>query len=309
MQYVTVIWRSPKPAEYPINTKKLYIDVHDAIGKGEFNESRLEKIDKIFVKSKAHRDLYPDVPDEKFVIVPNGVDLSLFDTACEECDEEKCPHGQPKRNEYMIVNFSSPDRSLSAAMEIFLQAKNRVSKDIQKKMKFVWNYGWQVFDSIRISAQEKQWSELVKRKFEAMKKAGEAEGGERINHAQIAKMNLEAGALLYPSEFYEIDWIGGSKAQIGGAVVITAGFAAQGEKTKYGIKIPSKKTIDNWADIEGCDYSIKDPEQIEMFVNALVDYLENTHKFEKMRLEMKEWAQGKYNLEAVADVWHEELKS
>lgn len=302
LQDVTVIWRSPKAADWPINTKKLYIDVHDAIGHGEFNEARLEKIDKIFVKSQAHRDLYPNVPDEKFVIVPNGVDLSLFETPSPT-------NKAVERDPYLIINLSSPDRSLSATMEIFEEAYSRVSKDIKKKMKLAWYYGWQVFDSIRISAQEKEWSEGVKKRFENLKEKGIAIGGVRINHADVAELNLAAGALLYPSEFYEIDWIGGSKAQIGGAVVITAGFAAQGEKTKYGIKIPSKKTIDNWADIPGCDYSITDPAQKEMFVNALVDYLENVEKFEKTRSEMKMWAREKYNLEAVADVWHEELKS
>lgn len=298
-QDVTVFWRHPRLVDHPINSDKVYIDLHDAIGPGEFTEERLERITKIMVKSQAHRDLFPDVPDEKFFIAPNGIDLSLFENG-------------PARDPYYIVNFSSPDRSLTATMDIFEEAYKRVSKDIQKRMRLGWFYGWQLFDTLRTAPAEKEWSEAAKGRFEALKAKGMAIGGERINHLDVARQNMKAGLLLYPSEFYEIDWVGGSKAQIAGAYVLTAGFAAQKEKVRTGMVISSKKTIKNWADIPGCDYSITDPKQKEMFVKALVDYLENVGEnrfLEAGRKDAEKWAREKFDREKITDAWNDELRA
>jgi tetratricopeptide (TPR) repeat protein len=291
-QDVCIIWRSPKPVDYDINATKIYVDLHDTIMEGEFTEKRLEKIDKIMVKSKAHRDLYPNIPDNKFLIIPNGVDLSLFDKPV-------------KRNPYYVVNFSSPDRGLSACLDIISEVRKRAKKSIRDKIKFGWFYGWSVFDIVRTSSKEQQWAQEIKDRFEKAKKEGWAVGGDRINHQQVALQNLEAGVLLYPSEFYEIDWIGGSKAQIAGCVPITSNFAAIGEKVKFGIKIASKKTIDNWDKDILCDFSVKDKK--EMYVNALLDYFDNVDKFD--REEMSEWAKSKFNVESIIDQWDIELKS
>ena len=296
-QDVTVFWRHPRLVDHPINSDKVYIDLHDAIGPGEFTEERLGRITKIMVKSKAHRDLFPDVPDDKFFIAPNGIDLSLFENG-------------PARDPYYIVNFSSPDRSLTATMDIFEEAYKRVSKDIQKRMKLGWFYGWALFDTLRIAPAEKEWSEATKGRFEALRAKGMAIGGERINHLDVACQNMKAGLLLYPSEFYEIDWVGGSKAHIAGALIMTAGFAAQKEKVKRGVVIPSKKTIKNWADIPGCDYSIVDPEQKEMFVKALVDYLESVESDRgESRAVCEAWAREKFDREKITDAWNDELRA
>lgn len=287
-QDIVVIWRSPKPLDYNINADKIYIDLHDTVSEQEFTEERLSKIEKIMVKSKAHRNLFPNIEDDKFMIIPNGVDLSLFNQEIE-------------RDPYYIVNFSSPDRSLSACIDILKEVRKRVSKDIRSKIKFGWFYGWQVFDVSRISAEEQKWAKEIKEKFEECKKEGWVIGGKRINHQQVAIENLKAGALLYPSEFYEIDWIGGSKAQIAGCLPITSNFASIGEKVKFGIKIPSKKTIDDWDKDILCDFSVKDNK--EMYINAVIDYLNHVYDYQQERLNMQEWAKNKFNLGNIVDEW------
>ena len=42
--------------------------MHDALPPGEFTKERVERVDKIFVKSNFHRSLYPEVPDDKFIL-------------------------------------------------------------------------------------------------------------------------------------------------------------------------------------------------------------------------------------------------
>jgi len=68
---IVIQWRNPALAG-KIKCKKFYVDMHDIFNQVDFME-RLQQIDKIMVKSKYHRNLAPNIPDEKFQIVGNGI--------------------------------------------------------------------------------------------------------------------------------------------------------------------------------------------------------------------------------------------
>lgn len=289
---VVIIWRHPRPVDYNINANKIYIDLHDTISEGEFTKDRLDKISGIFLKSNAHRKLYPNIPDDKIVIIPNGVDLSLFDIKVE-------------RDPYYLVNFSSPDRSLSASLDIIEELVDKLPKDIASKVKFGWFYGWGVFNSSRNSKEEQTWKSNLIKRFETLKKKGLVIGGDRISHKQVAFENLKAGVLLYPSEFYEIDWIGGSKAQIAGCLPITTDFAAIGDKVQHGIKIHTN--IGNkWDKDVLCDFSVKSEKIKKEFVKELLDYFKDVDKIS--RSEMSKWARKEFDINRVINMWNNEIK-
>lgn len=69
-----ILWRSPHLLDKDIKAEKLYMDLHDVASPLDWDESRWKKVDKIFVKSKHHRSYLPDIPDNKFVIIGNGID-------------------------------------------------------------------------------------------------------------------------------------------------------------------------------------------------------------------------------------------
>lgn len=73
---VFVAWRQPEVAAN-IKARLKLCDLHDTI-EPERVEAAAKYIDKFMVKSQWHRDLYPNVPDDKFVIVSNGVVLEQF---------------------------------------------------------------------------------------------------------------------------------------------------------------------------------------------------------------------------------------
>jgi hypothetical protein len=56
-----------------VKCRKFYVDLHDIYNSVDFRQSELDFIDKIFVKSKYHRNLAPTIPDNKFIIVSNGI--------------------------------------------------------------------------------------------------------------------------------------------------------------------------------------------------------------------------------------------
>jgi len=71
---VIVGWRSPKVLEQ-VTAKVKLADIHDVVPK----EMIKEYPDITYmVKSQYHRDLYPDVPDNKFVVIGNGIEKGHF---------------------------------------------------------------------------------------------------------------------------------------------------------------------------------------------------------------------------------------
>ncbi len=71
---IFVGWRSPQFCEQ-VNARVKVADIHDIIPK-ELVKDYPDV--KYMVKSKFHRDLYPDVPDDKFIIVGNGIEKGQF---------------------------------------------------------------------------------------------------------------------------------------------------------------------------------------------------------------------------------------
>jgi len=265
---VLVLWRHPVFVDLGINAKTVLVDLHDVIPAGEFTKERLAKIDKIMVKSKAHRDLFPEVPDEKFVIIPNGVDPSQFD-------------GDVERKPYKMIYTSSPDRGLECAIKLFKEIKKQVPQATLD-----WYYGWNTFDKMYSNdADMMAWKQKLVKLIEETD--GVTAHG-RIGHFEIAKKYQEASVFFYPTEFYEIHCISAAKAQMAGAIPVTTTFAALDETVQFGLKIDTDSI-----------YSDKDA-QSEMIESA-VTALRNNDSFD--RKAMKEWVIKTHDWDTVAEKW------
>jgi glycosyltransferase involved in cell wall biosynthesis len=284
-QDVIILWRSPKALDFDLNCENIYLDLHDVIPAGEFNEKRLAKLTKVFLKTKAHRDVFPNIPDEKIAIVPNGIDTTPFEKYLKTV----------KKDPYLIINTSSADRSMDIAPEIFKRVKARVP---QAKMK--WAYGWGIYDqTFEHDRQKLDWKQSVNK---AMEESGIENLG-KINQDEVAKLYCEAGIFLYPTEFYEIDCISAKKAQLGGAYPITTNFAALNESVQFGDKIHSEKTKSNWAKDFQFHFGVETEEQIDAFVERVVEKLGK----EQDITEMTTWAK-KFDWQVVGNKWQEVLK-
>src|SRR5216684_8525690 len=108
-QDVVILWRWPKPLDWDINAKKIFIDSHDTTNESFFTtRNRLSKINRLFLKSNYHRSLFPNIPDHKIAVIPNGIDLSLLEGA-----EQKDP--------FLLINTSAADRSMSVLPRLFAE--------------------------------------------------------------------------------------------------------------------------------------------------------------------------------------------
>lgn len=299
-QDVTIIWRHPKPVDYDINSSVILIDVHDVIPANEFTRARLNKINKVMFKSDVQRKMYDNIPDEKAVVIPHGLDITKFEDR----------RGVVKKNPYKIINTSSPDRSLLTSLEIIEEVYNRLPDELKPKLKFRWNYGFRVWDADFSGNQAMEaWKEKALKHLAKLKELGVVEegSGDMISQEEIVDQYLESGVMLYPSEFFEIGFISGIKAILAGAIPATTTCFAQGEFLKKGIIVKSDKTYDNWTIkiADGIDFGVKTSEQKEEFINRLVEYIKDPDAYNNMREELILYAKENFDWDKTSKAWDE----
>lgn len=73
---ILVVWRAPELAD-SFEAKQIVVDLHDTIQQERLLKVK-DKVDTFLVKSSYHRSLYPELPDDQFVIVGNGISRSQF---------------------------------------------------------------------------------------------------------------------------------------------------------------------------------------------------------------------------------------
>jgi tetratricopeptide (TPR) repeat protein len=71
-----IAWRAPGGTEH-IKARRKLLDLHDIIPTEDVYAS-MHEFDKIMFKSRFHRELYPEVPDDKAVVIGNGIVKSQF---------------------------------------------------------------------------------------------------------------------------------------------------------------------------------------------------------------------------------------
>ena len=283
-----ILWRHPRPVDFEHNSKKIFVDVHDVVQEGEFTKDRVDKIDKIFVKTMAHRKLFPSIPDEKIAVIPNGLDPEPFKV-------------DVKRNPYLILNTSSPERHLDATLDIF----EKLIKKSDKPWKLAWYYGWHHY--LEWHKDHKGLMDYYKvqnARFQKLVKAGRAEGGMMIPQKEIAKKYLEAGIFLYPTQFFEIHCISAAKAQFTGCKMVTSDFAALNETVNTGTKIHTdgKKwgTSDTFGDTENVDKYVEEIIRLGNLVEEHFELSETSHKHLGVAF-ASDW-------DKVSKLWIEKLK-
>jgi hypothetical protein len=69
---IVVQWRGWGLANR-IKCRRFYVDLHDVHEPQSFGKEQIDFIDKIFVKSNYHRGITPLIPDNKFIVVSNGI--------------------------------------------------------------------------------------------------------------------------------------------------------------------------------------------------------------------------------------------
>ncbi len=263
------VWRLPELFDYNIKAKFSILDLHDVMNPLDFSEERLSKIDKIFVKTKYHRSLTPNIPDDKFEIIPNGINYTRF-----KKEVEKEP--------YRFIYSSTPNRGLDIILEY-------IWDDIKKELpeaELHTYYGFNTFYELEKHNPERMaW---MKKMEKLMEKPGVVNHG-RVSQKELSKDILKSSYWLYPTYFPEIHCITACEMQAGGVIPITSGYAALEETVRNGITV------------EGDVY---DPEYHKKYVKEVVKQVKKDNS-ELINKAIKEAAE--FDWDNVADQWNDKI--
>ena len=221
-----ILWRSPNMVDDVKHAKEVIVDMHDVSNDTYFTPERLERIDKVHVKTKYHRNLYPSIPDEKIVVIGNGIDMDRFIG----WDFKKTPT--------RFIYTSSANRGLENILDVWPEIRRRIPE-----AELHIFYGWNTFaEAHKSDPVQLEW-------MESMNKKMEQEGvinHDRVDQETLAKEMIKSSLWLYPTEFEEIHCITALEMQAAGVYPITTGFAALAETQQSGVKIAGDPKTKEW---------------------------------------------------------------
>ncbi len=265
------LWRMPWALDKTYDARLTILDMHDVHTVDHFSPKRLDNVDKIFVKSNYHRSTLPDIADDKFVVVGNGVDLARF-----EGDVEKAP--------YQFIYSSSANRGLDIILEHMWGDIKQAFPEAELHV----YYGWDIFDILfKDDPKMMAWKEKVERLSE---QPGVVTHG-RVGQNELAGQIMRSSYWLYPTCYPEIYCVTAREMQAGGCIPITSDFAVMPESVKVGHII------------EGNPH---DPVYQKAFVEKVIEVVKSEDQ--DLRLEARQAAKENFSWDAVAQRWHEELK-
>ncbi len=268
---VVWIWRHPEVFDYDLTARLRILDLHDVMRQADFTPERVAKMDKIFVKTEYHRSLYPMVPNEKFVVIGNGIDLARF-------------KGYRVKEPYRFIYSSTPNRGLDIVLKIWGRLKEHF-KDAELHL----YYGWESFEKIEKNNPERMaWMNKMKKE---MMQPGIINHG-RVGQKELANDELLTSFWLYPTYFPEIHCITACEMQAAGVIPLTSGYAALEETQKCGLKFPG---------------DVHDPVWQDAYLKKIIDWVEDTHHTSHERARAKEEAE-QFSWGKVAKQWSHELK-
>ena len=286
-QDVVILWRFPRPLDTPINAPKIFVDLHDTVTADEFTPARLQRLTKVLVKSQFHRSLFPDIPDAKIAVIPNGIDLSLLES-----------NPPIKKDPYLIVNTSSADRSMDVLPKLFKEVKRRVPR-----ARLQWAYGWDVYEAYidkNADSKKLEWMKQTQREMDA---AGIETLG-KLTQVEVGKLYQRASILAYPTEFAEIDCISVRKAQAAGCLPVVTDFGALAESAPFGWKVHSTKTKDNWRRPGQFHFGIEDKRLQQEWIDLCVRALRARGPNHGHDTDGREWSR-QFEWNKIAAKWNE----
>ncbi len=279
MQDITIIWRDPSNCNQEINSKQVFLDLHDAI-----NPNWLIGINSritIMVKSDYHAKIIVGLKklNSKVISIPNGIHC------CEDVNESM-------KIKNLMVCTSSPDRCLRALLKVLPFIRQEIP-DAQ----IHWAYGFtSSIDGEGGMEKDPRTKEWVKQSKDLIKNTPGFTDLGRLSQTEVINLYKKADAFIYPTCFPEIDCISLSKAMSFGCVPIVTASGAMSEKMGFDKQIA--KTIVTGID-SSLEFNDESNDEFNAFIKLAIDTLKNPRPDRKLICD----SASKYDWGMVSKQW------
>lgn len=261
---VLIVLQHPYLLKLPVKARKVFLEWQDVLGNEKvYPREKLARFDKIFAKSQFQRQLMPFMPDDKFVIVTNGVDrnISRFSSSA--------------KDPYKLIYASRYYRGLEFMLTYGWPI---IKREIPEAELHIY-YGWTRRDNV---PQLESWRQRME---ELMGQEGVFEHG-KIGQDKLILEKSTASIHYYACTYKEIDCISVRESALVGCVPVTTDCFVFAEKD-YCVKVPG-------------DPMAKDTQEAVAY--KIVDLLRNPQELESIRQHFLEAAKTE-TWDNIAKVW------
>lgn len=242
-----IAWRAPELIDDQVNSPQAILWMHDTDVGDRLTPARAAKFTNIVVLTNWHKEhmlkVYPFLDPSKLIVIPNGVNLDLFNGPTRTRDKNR------------VVYSSSPDRGLDIILEHIWPKVIEAVPDAELHV----YYGWNNFD--QFIPVVPQLGELKSHLMDLLSKSKNVVQHGRVSQTKLAQEMRQSNIWLYPTSFTETYCITAVEAQLAGLHSITNNLAALAETVKSGVVL----------DVEEIQ---KDPQgAINLFIEATISAL------------------------------------
>ncbi len=261
---ILIILAHPYLLHPSVKAKHLCWDWHDVLGDAEtYPPEKIAQFDHIFAKSRYQRNLLPDIPDEKFTIVTNGVDQSLL--------EFSATPKQPYKLIYSSRYYRGLEPTLRYGWPIIKQHLPEAELHIY--------HGW---SRRELHSQHDAWRQEMEGLFQ---QPGVFEHG-RVSQAHLIQEKATASIHYYACTYPEIDCIAIRESAFVGCVPVTTDFAVFKEKS-YCVRVSGDS---------------QNPETHRAIAYKIIDLLKHPDELTQLRDQFRKAVQSE-TWQQVAKTW------
>lgn len=224
---IVIIWRNPKPIEWNIRCKRLFLDVHDLPhDKRNYGEHVYDKA-MIMTKSDYHRSLFDNVPDGRIQVIPNGISrkYTVYRTPSGFDAVIKKP---------WVIYSSSYDRGLESMIRWGWPYIRREIPDAELHI----CYGWDSSDCAATKSGDTQHWAFKERMLELFKDIPGIVDHGRVNQDTLMLIKAESMVHYYVGWYAEIDCIAVRESGLVGCIPVVNAIGCFGDANKdYCLKV------------------------------------------------------------------------
>jgi len=258
----------------PVRSQVNAIWSHDLMQRApaQYLMSLMYKVDRLFVLSEFHKQQFMrhlGVPEERYVVTHNGVDLTVVDEAITGVERD-CAR---------LLYTSRPERGLEVLLGIWPELKRR-RPEVKLAVAYYDNPG-----------ADRQMADYLAALRRAANELPDVELLGALSKRELYREIARSALVLYPAIFPEVSCISALEAAACGTPMVASRYCALKESVgdgETGVLIPGDPHSSQYA---------------EAFVNAVADLLADERRYQAMSRAARRRIEERYQWRQIAREW------